>query len=91
MVATPTMQRLLEARGFRNISRWTRGVDVEVFKPGDKQFLDRPRPIVIYVGRVAVEKNIEAFMRTAWSGTKVVVGDAVSALNSSALIRRCAL
>ena len=75
MVATPTMQRLLEARGFRNISRWTRGVDVEVFKPGDKQFLDWPRPIAIYVGRVAVEKNIEAFMRTAWSGTKVVVGD----------------
>jgi glycosyltransferase involved in cell wall biosynthesis len=75
MVATPTMQRLLEARGFRNISRWTRGVDVEVFRPGDKQFFDWPRPIAIYVGRVAVEKNIEAFMRTRWSGTKVVVGD----------------
>ena len=45
MVATPTMQRQLEARGFRNIVRWTRGVDVELFKPRDKGFLDLPRPI----------------------------------------------
>lgn len=75
MVATPTMQRQLEARGFRNIVRWTRGVDVELFKPRDKRFLDLPRPIAIYVGRVAVEKNIEAFLAIDWPGTKVVVGD----------------
>jgi glycosyltransferase involved in cell wall biosynthesis len=75
MVATPAMQRQLETRGFRNIVRWTRGVDVTLFKPGDKQFLDLPRPIAIYVGRVAVEKNIEAFLQLDLPGTKLIVGD----------------
>lgn len=75
MVATPTMQRQLEARGFRNIVRWTRGVDVDVFRPRDKAFLNLPRPISMYVGRVAVEKNIEAFLALDLTGTKVVVGD----------------
>lgn len=75
MVATPAMQRLLESRGFRNIVRWTRGVDVALFKPRDKRFLDLPRPIAMYVGRVAVEKNIEAFLKLDLPGTKVIVGD----------------
>jgi glycosyltransferase involved in cell wall biosynthesis len=75
MVATPAMQRLLESRGFRNIVRWTRGVDVNLFKPRDKGYLDLPRPIAMYVGRVAVEKNIEAFLKLDLPGTKVVVGD----------------
>jgi glycosyltransferase involved in cell wall biosynthesis len=75
MVATPAMQQQLEERGFRNIVRWTRGVDVALFKPAEKAFLAFPRPIAIYVGRVAVEKNIEAFLRTELPGTKVVVGD----------------
>jgi glycosyltransferase involved in cell wall biosynthesis len=75
MVATPAMQRLLESRGFRNIVRWTRGVDVNLFKPRDKAYLDLPRPIAMYVGRVAIEKNIEAFLRLDVPGTKVVVGD----------------
>lgn len=75
MVATPAMQRLLESRGFKNIVRWTRGVDVSLFKPRDKGFLDFARPIAMYVGRVAVEKNIEAFLRLDLPGTKVVVGD----------------
>jgi glycosyltransferase involved in cell wall biosynthesis len=75
MVATPTMQRLLEARGFRNIVRWTRGVNVELFRPRAKSFLTLPRPIAMYVGRVAVEKNIEAFLRLDVPGTKVVIGD----------------
>lgn len=75
MVATPAMQRLLESRGFRNIVRWTRGVDVNLFKPRDKGYLDLPRPIAMYVGRVAVEKNIEAFLKLNLPGTKVVVGD----------------
>lgn len=75
MVATPAMQRLLESRGFRNIVRWTRGVDVSLFKPRDKRFLDFPRPIAMYVGRVAVEKNIEAFLKLDLPGTKVIVGD----------------
>lgn len=75
MVATPTMQKQLEARGFRNIVRWTRGVDVALFKPGTKSFLDLPRPIAMYVGRVSVEKNIEAFLQLELPGTKVIVGD----------------
>jgi glycosyltransferase involved in cell wall biosynthesis len=75
MVATPAMQRLLESWGFRNIVRWTRGVDVSLFKPRDKAYLELPRPIAMYVGRVAVEKNIEAFLKLDLPGTKVVVGD----------------
>jgi glycosyltransferase involved in cell wall biosynthesis len=75
MVATPTLQRQLETRGFRNIARWTRGVDVELFKPSGKGFLDLPRPIFVYVGRVAVEKNIEAFLDLDLPGTKLVIGD----------------
>lgn len=75
MVATPAMQRLLESRGFKNIVRWTRGVDVSLFKPRDKSFLDFPRPIAMYVGRVAIEKNIEAFLKVDLPGTKVIVGD----------------
>ena len=75
MVATPAMQRLLESRGFKNIVRWTRGVDVSLFKPRDKRFLDLPRPIAMYVGRVAIEKNIEAFLKLDLPGAKVVVGD----------------
>lgn len=75
MVATPTMQRQLEARGFHNIVRWTRGVDVRQFQIGDRNYLNYPRPIAIYVGRIAVEKNIEAFLEFDWPGTKLVVGD----------------
>src|ERR1044072_1318107 len=60
MVATPTLQKQLEMRGFRNIVRWTRGVDVELFRPGPKEFLNLPRPIFAYMGRVAVAKNLEA-------------------------------
>jgi glycosyltransferase involved in cell wall biosynthesis len=75
MVATPSLERQLEARGFRNLVRWTRGVDVELFKPGDKGFLSLPRPIAAYLGRVAVEKNIDAFLSMPWRGTKLVIGD----------------
>jgi glycosyltransferase involved in cell wall biosynthesis len=75
MVATPSLQRQLEARGFRHIVRWTRGVDVELFKPGPKDLLTLPRPIFVYMGRVAVEKNIEAFLALDLPGTKLVIGD----------------
>lgn len=75
MVATDSVKRELEARGFRNVVRWTRGVDVELFRPGRKDFLQGPRPILLYVGRVAVEKNIEAFLALDIPGTKYVVGD----------------
>ncbi len=75
MVSTPSMQRLLEGRGFRNIVRWRRGVDAELFRPREKSFLDLPRPIAVYVGRLAVEKNLEAFLDMQWEGSKLLVGD----------------
>lgn len=78
MVATPTMQEELESHGFRNISPWSRGVDTELFNPALREpdiFKDLARPIFLNVGRVAVEKNIEAFAKLDLPGTKVVVGD----------------
>jgi glycosyltransferase involved in cell wall biosynthesis len=75
LVATPSMQRQLEARGFSNVARWSRGVDAELFRPRDKSFLAWPRPIWLYLGRVAVEKGIGDFLRLDLPGTKLVVGD----------------
>lgn len=74
-VATISLKKELEARGFKNMVLWTRGVDVQVFKPGDKGFLAYPRPIYLYAGRVAVEKNLEAFLDLPLPGSKVVIGD----------------
>lgn len=74
MVATPSLRRELEANGFTNIRDWTRGVDISLFHPRPS-ILDLPRPILMYVGRVAVEKNIAAFLSLDRPGTKVVVGD----------------
>jgi glycosyltransferase involved in cell wall biosynthesis len=75
MVSTPTVRRDLESRGFKNIATWRRGVDTDVFKPAPKDFLDLPRPVAACVGRVAVEKNIEAFLKMPWHGSKIVIGD----------------
>jgi glycosyltransferase involved in cell wall biosynthesis len=79
MVATPTLRDELASHGFRNLSQWSRGVDTEVFRPrqpGDADpFEGLRRPIFLNVGRVAVEKNIEAFVKLDLPGTKVVVGD----------------
>jgi len=74
MVATLSLERDLDARGFRNLKRWTRGVDTAMFHPRDKAFLDLPRPIHLYVGRIAVEKNVEAFLKLDLPGSKLVVG-----------------
>ncbi|MCW2237553.1 glycosyltransferase family 4 protein [Azospirillum canadense] len=75
MVATQSIENDLAARGFDNIRRWTRGVDTDLFRPRAKGFLNVPRPISLYVGRVAVEKNLEDFLRLDLPGTKLVVGD----------------
>jgi 1,2-diacylglycerol 3-alpha-glucosyltransferase/glucuronosyltransferase len=75
LVATPSMQRQLEAHGFKNVARWSRGVDADLFRPGPKSFLDLPRPVWLYLGRVAVEKGIGEFLRLDLPGTKLVVGD----------------
>ena len=75
MVATRSIERELTARGFHNIRHWSRGVDTELFRPRDKGFIDAPRPIHLYVGRIAVEKNIEDFLELDLPGSKLVVGD----------------
>ncbi len=75
MVSTPSLERELTGRGFRNILRWTRGVDTELFHPRQRQSMGLPRPLFLYVGRVSVEKNIEAFLSLDLQGTKVIVGD----------------
>jgi glycosyltransferase involved in cell wall biosynthesis len=75
MIATPSLRQELSARGFRKLGTWTRGVDTDLFKPDDAVELDLPRPIFITVGRVAVEKNLEAFLALNLPGSKVVIGD----------------
>lgn len=75
MVATQTIEDELVSKGFKNIRRWSRGVDLDLFKPRNKDFLSDPRPISLFVGRVAVEKNIEDFLSLDIPGTKYVVGD----------------
>jgi glycosyltransferase involved in cell wall biosynthesis len=75
MVATPSLEAELAARGFRNLMRWSRGVDRELFRPRPGADLGLPRPVFLYVGRVAVEKNLDAFLAIDLPGSKVVVGD----------------
>jgi glycosyltransferase involved in cell wall biosynthesis len=75
MVATDSLRQELAARGFRRLGFWTRGVDTELFHPHSPATLDLPRPIFMTMGRVAVEKNIEAFLSLDLPGSKVVVGD----------------
>ena len=81
MVATQHIEDDLTQRGFRNIARWSRGVDTNLYHPRPEAktasgpFGDAPRPIHLYVGRVAVEKNVEAFLALDLPGSKVVVGD----------------
>jgi glycosyltransferase involved in cell wall biosynthesis len=75
MVATKVLMQELHSRGFTNISLWARGVDTELFKPGKKNIISSGRPVFMYVGRVAVEKNIDAFLGLDLPGTKYVIGD----------------
>ena len=75
MVATASLRQELSLRGFRKLGAWTRGVDTELFGPDDPAELDLPRPVFMTVGRVAVEKNLEAFLALDLPGSKVVIGD----------------
>ncbi|MCU4180637.1 glycosyltransferase family 4 protein [Bosea sp. BH3] len=83
MVSTATVEDELRQHGFQKLVRWGRGVDLSVFKPRPQglpetmpaSMLDLPRPIFLSVGRVAVEKNLEAFLSLRLPGSKVVVGD----------------
>lgn len=78
LVSTPAIARVLDAHGVPRTRPWGRGVDLALFRPdGAKHpaIADLPGPIQLYVGRVAVEKNIEAFLAASHPGSKVVVGD----------------
>jgi glycosyltransferase involved in cell wall biosynthesis len=75
LAATPTLAAELTDRGFHDVKLWSRGVDANLFRPREGALLDLPRPIFLTVGRVAVEKNLEAFLSLDLPGTKVVVGD----------------
>jgi glycosyltransferase involved in cell wall biosynthesis len=75
MVTTDSLKKDLEERGFVNLVKWTRGVDTNLFKPPAKKNLKGKIPMFLYVGRVSVEKNIEAFLDLDVIATKVVVGD----------------
>ncbi|MBF0267255.1 MAG: glycosyltransferase family 1 protein [Alphaproteobacteria bacterium] len=71
---SPSVYRELAQRGFVHLREWTHGVDTQVFHPQPKDFLDLPRPIHMYVGRVTVEKNLPAFLELDLPGSKLVVG-----------------
>lgn len=75
LVPTRSIATDLEGRGFVNVTVWTRGVDHTLFKPYERTALDLPRPISLYAGRIAQEKNIEAFLGLDLPGTKLIIGD----------------
>lgn len=78
MVSTESIRQQLRAQGIGQVRHWSRGVDLACFGPDvapPDLFFNLPRPIQLYVGRVAVEKNVEAFLANAHPGSKVVVGD----------------
>jgi glycosyltransferase involved in cell wall biosynthesis len=75
LVATEHLRRELLGHGFKNVVLWSRGVDTTVFKPCGREHLQGPRPIWIYAGRVAVEKNLEEYLSLDLPGSKYVVGD----------------
>lgn len=75
LVAAPSLRSELAGRGFKNIRPWTRGVDTVLFHPRRRRDLGLPRPVFLNVGRVAVEKNLPAFLDLDLPGSKMVVGD----------------
>lgn len=79
MVATPALQQELKDRGFGDPVLWPRGVDVDMFRPQSslqgEHYLGLERPVWLFVGRLAVEKNLEAFLDLDLPGTKMMVGD----------------
>ncbi len=75
LVPTEGLRAELSALGFRNLVLWDHGVDTKLFRPRSKEIIGDPRPIYLYVGRIAPEKNIEAFLDLDLPGTKYIVGD----------------
>ncbi|MEQ1687993.1 MAG: glycosyltransferase family 1 protein [Sphingopyxis sp.] len=88
LTATGSIRDELRTHGINHLAHWGRGVDASLFLPDHAPhpgMAHLPRPIMLYVGRVAVEKNIGAFLDTAHMGSKVVVGDgpALSSLRAT--------
>ena len=75
LAATPTLAAELATRGFKNVRLWPRGVDADLFRPRTNANFNLRRPIFLTVGRLAIEKNLEAFLKLDLPGTKLVVGD----------------
>jgi glycosyltransferase involved in cell wall biosynthesis len=75
MVATDSVRRELTTNGFAKVVVWTRGVDVSLFRPGCSAAIELPHPVFLYVGRVAAEKSLPAFLELDLPGSKLVVGD----------------
>jgi glycosyltransferase involved in cell wall biosynthesis len=75
LAPTPVVKKDLERWGFANVRVWSRGVDHEIFQPRQVNKLNTAPPIFLYVGRVAVEKNIEAFLELDLPGSKWVAGE----------------
>ncbi len=83
MVSTPSLARELGAKGFERLMQWSRGVDHVTFNPSKRTAWDLPKPIFLYAGRLAPEKNLDAFLKLDLPGSKVVVGDGPSRLGLS--------
>jgi hypothetical protein len=75
MVSTETLGRELDTRGFVRLMRWSHGVDCDLFRPRAASIFEFPRPIFLTCARVAIEKNLDAFLSLDLPGSKVVVGD----------------
>lgn len=75
LVPTPSQRQRLIENGFERVAVWGRGVDTEIFSPENPQAIDLPRPIFVNMGRVAIEKNIEAFLDLELPGSKLVIGE----------------
>jgi glycosyltransferase involved in cell wall biosynthesis len=78
-VSSNSLRTQLSSKGFRHLHQWQRGVDLQLFRPLNAQLpaelAGLPRPIMAYMGRVAVEKNIDAFLRLQLPGTKLIIGN----------------
>ena len=75
-VATPTLEDQLRDWGFKMpMVRLLRGVNFDIFYPDAPRLMtEHPKPVQLYVGRVSIEKNIEAFLELPTPGTKIIVG-----------------
>jgi glycosyltransferase involved in cell wall biosynthesis len=78
MVSTSSIANDLQSRGFQRLMHWSRGVDHSTFAPSKASAVDLPRPIFLYAGRLAPEKNVESFLALDLPGSKVIVGDGPS-------------